>query len=264
MRYFDWIKSLWRTSKDGGNSPEDLYKLMQVARMRLLNEDYDGAQKLLLAVLRDRAHIENPEALDYLLTSLGGTWIFTDRFDEAVDFFSEYIKQYPADSLAYHERANAYWYKGELKKAIADYSHNLERRSGFILSLSSRGQVLAEAGDSARAMADLDEALRLIDSAEKSDAAWAAWCKEIEAFVRNGRALALGSAGEFDLAMEEFGRSLRLSPNNAWAFYNRAIVNERRGWTDVATRDYRQSLSEKNPPLNPLRKKIAEGKTGRT
>jgi hypothetical protein len=54
--------------------------------------------------------VSEPETISYALMSLGSTWLLTERYDDGISFFSEYISRYPEDSAAYCQRACALWY----------------------------------------------------------------------------------------------------------------------------------------------------------
>jgi tetratricopeptide (TPR) repeat protein len=178
-------------------------------------EEYDKARAPLLRAIEFRGSISEPETISYILTSLGSTWLLTERCEDGIAFFSRYVERYSEDSEAYCGRADALWYAGRLQDAIRDYSRALELKPNSILSLSGRGQVLAEAGEHERALEDLDLALRALKTASTPDASWTKWYEQIEAFVHNGRAFALAGLGKGGAAMDEFEVSIRLSPENA-------------------------------------------------
>jgi tetratricopeptide (TPR) repeat protein len=60
--------------------------------------------------------------------------------------------------------------------------------------------------------------------------------------------------------MEEFGASVKLSPENAWVYYNRAQVFDQAADREKAAADYQKALIMKNPLLNPIRKNHAEAR----
>jgi tetratricopeptide (TPR) repeat protein len=195
--------------------------------MRL--EEYDEARASLLQAIMARDSINEPETISYVLLSLASTWLLTEQYEDGIAFFSEYVSRFPEDSAAYCGRAEALWYTGRLQEAIRDYSRALELKPGDILSLSGRGQVLGEAGENGRAVEDLNLALRTLEAVSRPDSSWDKWYEQIEAFVHNGRAFALAGIGESGPAMDEFEMSIRLSPENAWVYHNRAQVYERAG-----------------------------------
>ena len=217
-------------------------------------QQYDQARVVLLKVLEFRDEMKDSATIDYVLTSLGGTWLFTEKYGEGIQFFSDYIDHYLEDAPAYRERASIQWYAGQLDEAIEDYSRALALKRRDILSLSGRGQVLAELGRAANAIDDLDHALEEIRTTPKSDAARIEWYKHLEAFVHNGRGAALAVLGEIASAMDAFERSISMSPENAWVYYNRAHVHDLAQNFGNAQADYQTALTKKRPPLNPIRK----------
>jgi tetratricopeptide (TPR) repeat protein len=213
---------------------------------------------VLLQVLDSRDDIQDAATIEWLLSCLEATWLFTDKNEEAIIFFSEYISRYPNDSTAYWARAASLWYLGQLQEAIRDYSRALELKPTDILSLCGRGQVLAEVGQGKEAMKDLNLALEELKTAPRSGPDFTEWREQAEAFTRNGRAVALATLGESAAAMEEFDASLALSPENAWVYYNRAHVHDLAGNREKARSDYQIALTKTGPPLSPFRKSRAQ------
>jgi tetratricopeptide (TPR) repeat protein len=237
-----------------------VHQLLQEAHDHLRLEEYDKARAPLLQAIGSRDDINEPETIGYILTSLGATWLLTERYEDGIAFFSRYIDRYSEDSEAYSGRAEALWYTGRLQEAIRDYSRALELKPNNIMSLSGRGQVLGEAGEHGRAIEDLDLALRALETVSTPDASWAKWYEQIEAFVHNGRAFALAGLDKNGAAMDEFEVSIKLSPENAWVYHNRGQVCELAGDQEDAIADYQKALSKKNPALTPKRKAHAQAR----
>jgi len=61
--------------------------------------------------------------------------------------------------------------------------------------------------------------------------------------------------------MAEFDRSISLCPDNAWVYFNRAMVYESKGELEKAKSDYTLSLQKNIPKLSVLKRKYAEVKT---
>jgi tetratricopeptide (TPR) repeat protein len=240
------------------DSTSIVYPLIHEAHNHLLSEQYDKARIPLLRAVEFRDRLRDAAAIDYVLASLDATWLFTERYQEAIAFFSDYISRYPYDSAAYGGRAAALWYLGRLQEAVRDYSHALDLKSDDILSLSGRGQVLAELGENGRAIQDLNLALQTVTTVSAPNSSWAEWYQEAEAFIRNGKGFALAGWGDTANAMNEFETSIGLSPENAWVYHNRAKVHDRAGSSESAIADYEKSLAKKGPALSPLRKEHAQ------
>lgn len=239
------------------DSTSIVYQLIHEAHGHLLSEQCEKARAPLLRAIEFRDRIKERAAIDYVLTSLDATWLFTERYEDGITFFSGHISRYPQDAAAFGGRASALWYTGRLDDAVRDYSRALELKSSDIVSLSGRGQVLAELGESDRAMEDLNLALQALTTVSMPDSSWRKWYQDVEAFVRNGKGFALAGLGQTANAMSEFERSIGLSPENAWVYHNRAQVHDRAGSSKSAIADYEKALSHKSPALSPLRREQA-------
>ena len=112
-----------------------------------------------------------------------------------------------------------------------------------------------ERRDFNQAIEDLDAAIGSIDSVPGADAVWKA---EFEAFARNGRAASYAGLGDLGRALEEFGKSIDLCPENAWVYYNRAEAYQNHGDWKSAVEDYKLALAKKRPKLTSLKRARAE------
>jgi tetratricopeptide (TPR) repeat protein len=208
-----------------------------------------------LKALEHRNEIDDPALVNWLLECLAWTWTATEQYQDKMEFFTNYLTQYPNDVIAYTLRAGALWYAGELRQAIDEYSKALELDPRDILAHMGRGQVFAECGEFGKAIDDLDFALETLQHASTSAVASRT---QVEAYCLNGKAFALAGLGDFDRALEEFEQSMSLWPENAWVYFNRAKVYESRGEKTKAIADYKLALTKNTPSLNPLKRKHAE------
>jgi tetratricopeptide (TPR) repeat protein len=260
MKFLRWIGAKLLPRQRKADSRNNVHQLLLEAHAHMRLEEYDKARALLLQAIGSRDSISDPETISYILMSLGATWLLTEQYEHGIAFFSAYLNRYPEDSVAYCGRAEAFWYTGRLQEAIRDYSRALELKSSDISSLSGRGQVLAEVGEYGRAVEDLNLALVTLKSVSLPDSSWDKWYEQIEAFVHNGRGFALAGLGESEPAMSEFEVSIRLSPENAWVYHNRAQVYDRAGSREQASEDYQKALTKKNPALSPNRRAHAQAR----
>jgi tetratricopeptide (TPR) repeat protein len=219
--------------------------------------DYLAARELLLKTLEQRNEIRDVAVLNWLLELLAWTWAETGQYRDKTEFFSKYLRLYPNDVRAYTLRAGSLWYSGELRQAIDDYSTALELDPNEILAHMGRGQVLAECGEYARAIDDLDF---VHESLEQNTSAEPSWKTQVQAYSFNGRAVAHAGLGDFERAMAEFDRSISLCPDNAWVYFNRAMIYENKGQLEKAKSDYELSLQKNMPKLSVLKRKYAEVK----
>jgi tetratricopeptide (TPR) repeat protein len=259
MKFLRWLRA--KLSLRGGKaapSTDHVHQLLHEAHAHLLSEEYDEARSLLLQAIELRYVMNEPETVNYVLMSLETTWMLTEKFEEGISFFSDYLGHYPSNSAAYGGRAGVLWYSGRLEEAMQDFTRSLELKPKGILSLSGRGQVLAEVGRAEEALEDLNLALQELKAIQMSSPSWMTWYAGIEAFVQNGRGFAFAALGQSERAMAEFEQSINLCPENAWVYHNRAQVYDRAGNGEQAISDYEKALAKNGPSLNPIRKKQAE------
>lgn len=230
--------------------------LVHRASLMQQKNDHSGARELLLEALHLQRTLAKVEMEEDILSWLASTWFFEDQFEEQIAFFTAYLVDHPNSSACYRERAPAFWYLGDIENALRDYSRAIDLDSSDMRPLCGRGQVYAEIGKAKEALEDLDRALILFHAARRLDAG-PNWYVQFEAYVRNGRGLALARQGEHSLAMAEFDASLELAPENAWAYYNRASVYDHAGDRLKAAEDYAKSVQKSDPKLNRIRRERA-------
>jgi tetratricopeptide (TPR) repeat protein len=252
-----WLRQLLHWHRRNESVPSAVRSMVDLAYSYIRHGDCPGARELLLKALTRRDEIRDTAAVNRILELLAWTWTVTDQHREKVDFFSQYLSRYPKDVGAHTLRAGALWYAGELEQAVADYSAALELDPNEILARMGRGQVYAESGEYGRALDDLDFVLENLDRYVTEDPSRKA---QLQAFSFNGRAVAHAGIGDFERAMAEFDRSIALWPDNAWVYFNRGTVYEKKGDVEKAVADYTLSLQKNLPKLNVLKNKYAEVK----
>jgi tetratricopeptide (TPR) repeat protein len=237
--------------------PGSVMSLRELAYSSFQRGDYIGARDLLLKALEHRNEIQDPAILNWLLGCLWWTWTLTEQYRDGAEFFASYVTRHPNDAVAYTLRAAHLWYSGELRQAIDDYSKALVLDPKDILAYVGRGQVLAEGGEFTAAIKDLNFVMENVEQAPITDAGWRA---QTQAYSLNGRAVAHAGLGDFERALEEFEQSISLCPDNAWVYFNRAIVYENKGQKAKAVADYKLALQKTIPRLTVLKRRYAETK----
>jgi tetratricopeptide (TPR) repeat protein len=251
VTFFDWLP--------GHKKRKDLARIMfliQSGFAALQGGQYQSARAAFSEALQFRDSLKGTHVLDWLLTALSSAYLMDEKFEEAVIFFSDYLRRYPGDLGAYSARATALWYAENWIPAVSDYSSMLEVNPENIAAIANRGQVLAEVGNFQAALDDLNKALQLIQSLA-NPAGRDIQALNQEAFIRRGRADAMAGLGDTASAMAELEKSLQSCPENAWAWYSRAGVYEKMGDRERATTDYQTSLLKIGPKLTPARRERA-------
>jgi tetratricopeptide (TPR) repeat protein len=79
---------------------------------------------------------------------------------------SAMIQHNPNDVLAYQNRGDAYGLKGEVDRAISDYTRAIELNPNYAPAYTSRGRAYTSKGDYTRAVADVTKASELTPNQE--------------------------------------------------------------------------------------------------
>lgn len=148
----------------------------------------------------------------------------------AIEDYSRLIEHDGAQSLAYHERAMAWYATGAFDRAESDFDQafRIDRSPD---DLNNRCWTRAILGRLAEALADCDEALRLRpDSAQ----------------VLDSRGFVHLAMGELERAIADFDAALRLDRRLAPSFYGRGKAKHAMGDVAGAERDFAAAVA-----LNP-------------
>ena len=127
---------------------------------------------------------------------------------------------------AFNDRGVAYRLKGELDRAIQDYSQAIKLNGKFADAYNNRGVAYDRKGDYDRAISDLDQAVKLKPAAE--------------VYFNRGNAF-LGK-NQYDHAIDDFNQALKLKPGFAAAFDNRC-------WARAVVGILKQALADCNEAL---------------
>jgi tetratricopeptide (TPR) repeat protein len=180
---------------------------------------------------------------DWLWVSHGKSgWIHRRNViprDQAVAYFSERLLRDPRDADAYRARGKALLSLGDTKRALADFNEAL-RRSRSPLLYSDRGLAWTMAGEYDRAIEDFGRALASQDTQPMTEyEVGGVYCM---------RGLAWVAKGELSPAIADLDRAVGLCPEFAFAYNQRgrtwlALGNS----TMKAVSDFNQALR-----LNPI------------
>ena len=152
-------------------------------------------------------------------------------FDGAIRAFTRAIdsKKLPAWRLptAYGARGSAWRGKGDSARSLADLDEAIRLDPKLHPAYHSRALVRLDAREHDRALADVDQAVRL---------------KPEEGAYHNTRGIILYGKRDWDGAISAYTESLRLRPNNVATHFNRGLAWQMKGDRAQAIADYRESL----------------------
>jgi lipoprotein NlpI len=134
-------------------------------------------------------------------------------------------------AIAYYNRGNAYYAKGDNDRAIADYTESIWLDPKSALVFNNRGKAYLGKGNFDRAIADYTEAIRLDP-------------RPVNPFNNRGKAY-LGK-GDYGRAIADYTEVIRLDPKNADSYRLRGIAFLYSGAVAKALSDVSQA-SEVDP-----------------
>jgi len=165
--------------------------------------------------------------------------------DAAIQGCSKVIQRGAAESarnrvIAYTNRGVAYYHKGDLDSALADYNEAIRLDPNYERAYDDRGNVYRRKGDLDRALADYNEAIHL-------DPKYAA--------AYDNRGSLYFERGDLERALVDVNQAIRLNPTFAFAYSNRAEVRARKGDFDgvIADCDVSQRLDPKRASCHAYR-----------
>jgi tetratricopeptide (TPR) repeat protein len=113
------------------------------------------------------------------------------------------------DALFYNRRGNAYMYRHDYDRAIADFNQAIRLDPEYAKAYNGRGATYFRKGDYDRAMSDYDRAIRLDP-------------KYAVTYVNRG--YVHEKKRDYRRAIADYDQALKLDPNNAFARVNRERV----------------------------------------
>ncbi len=152
------------------------------------------------------------KAMDAL--NRGISYMHGERFDEAIDAFTEAIGLDSELLTAYHNRGVAYAQTQEFDKAIVEFTDMIRRGMDDAEVFYSRGLAYHELGDCDKAVGDYTETIR------RNPDCWIAHAK-LGSFILRGK---ITSREQLELALHHFEEALKLNPTDAKIFHNMGLT----------------------------------------
>jgi tetratricopeptide (TPR) repeat protein len=142
-------------------------------------------------------------------------------------------------TIAFINRGNAYFAKGDFDRAIEDYSHAIRLSPQLNAAFNNRGNAYVAKHDYDRAIHDFNEALR-IKPGYLSGTSLPEPFDYANVFANRG--LVYFRLNEYDRAIKDFDEAIRLKPDDAESFFNRGIAYNTKGDYDSAIADFNKAL----------------------
>jgi tetratricopeptide (TPR) repeat protein len=130
-------------------------------------------------------------------------------FDQAVEYYTDYLRDNPGSNWAYECRGCVWREKGEFDNALKDFDEAIRLDPLSASSRGNRGNAWREKGDLDKALTDYTEAIRLDPEAPGS---------------YNNRGNIWFLRGDFDRALKDYAEVLRIAPQSVALFNNVAFI----------------------------------------
>lgn len=147
--------------------------------------------------------------LDARLQTHNSKSVSGDRFAGSETGASEIFVSDPFTAAAYHSRAIAHAYLGELDEAVDDYQHALRIKPKWAEAYLNLGLAMLERKDYAGAIVDFTRAIQL---------------KSTLVSAHHARGTAFMKQGRMEPAVVDFTNALKLDPGMAEAYANRGLA----------------------------------------
>ncbi|MEO0129517.1 MAG: tetratricopeptide repeat protein [candidate division WOR-3 bacterium] len=128
---------------------------------------------------------------------------------DSITLWSDVLKKYPQNGIAYNNRGNAYKFIGEYEKAIEDFNKAIEYSPELELPYFNRGSVYERLGQYEKAIADFTAALNIQPNF-------------IMGYVDRGAIYV--KTGEYEKAYNDLSKALQLNPQSAESYYNLGVL----------------------------------------
>jgi tetratricopeptide (TPR) repeat protein len=183
-------------------------------------------------------------AFMFLTVRQVGVWKNGDTlWSHVMKYEFDKAKNKPTSALPYWNRGQYLRKKGEVARALADYTtavtvdsdnpelYNSRGKTYFDLAASGRREDPKTAENLQKALSDYNKSIELSEKKPKTQS---------EALINRGAAK--GMAGQFEAALEDLNKGVALDPTNKNGYFNRSIVYYNLNNYDQAINDYSEYL----------------------
>ncbi len=196
---------------------------------------------------------ERPQTRANAYVGRGLAWRDKGNLDRAIADFTVAISLNPKDALAYNDRGLAWNDKGNHERAIADFSDTIRLAPEFANAYYGRAQIYMAEQDPDSAIADLNAAIRLAP-----DQPYVYYLRGAAWYDRYMRASDSIEPKDLTRAIADFTKAIHYGPYFAGAYYARGLARSTNGEHDRAVEDFAQAvrLEPNNPQMAAALKRL--------
>jgi protein O-mannosyl-transferase len=145
----------------------------------------------------------------YVMLLCAATWNRTRVWRNTETLFTDVIKKYPKEVIAYNNLGLYYRDEKQVDRAIRTFSTAIEMEPAAYTMYNNRAEALYSKGEVAKAMEDISMALKINPDYSKA---------------LTNRGAIRASGGQFDLALRDLDKSLAIDGKDQKALSNRALI----------------------------------------
>ena len=224
--------------------------------------DADKARELL------RTDLYSPKFASIAYQVKGVVYQNRGDYQQAIKFFTDSINLDPSDPKGWNHRGNAHRMLDQFEPAIKDYSKAIELDPTNAIFIVNKAATNIRRKEAAAALPDLEQALKLDKTnhlafytrgnakveLKKYDEALDDYDQAIALKNKSeylyGRARLFSLTNRHDFAIQDNTAAIKLDPNNAIAYGNRALSYVKLGKDLLAIEDIRKAVSLKPDSLS--------------
>ena len=216
------------------SAPQRKYDAAYLACGELINNQSNGDFRTAVDLLGEAAKGEFQAAA---VTQIARDFFFLNDANDALTFATEAIKLNPNNAVAYNVRGLAYTSKSDNDKALADLNEAV-RILPNARHLRSRGFILARKNNYADALRDYDKAVSL---------------EPFDSSFPYQKATAYYGLNNFDQVIADTSKALELNPNYEDSLFLRGYAYERVGKLVEASADFDRLIDNAPTEKNYIR-----------
>ena len=166
------------------------------------------------------------------LPYFGRGWVYNKQknYAAAIKEYDKVIELNPKYAIAWNNRGAAKSWLNRMREAIADYDKAIELKPNYAKAYENRGKAYGALGEDKKSEADLQRAAKITNSNTGAD-------KIIL------EALSLEKRGYYNAALELLNQAAELYPDNQFVFVNRGnVYNDYFRDYEAAINDYNKTL----------------------
>lgn len=157
--------------------------------------------------------------------SRANPYLFSEEFEQAVDFASEQLVKNPKDVVAHLTRSTAYIQLGNLEAARTDCEAAIALDSKSVYALNNRAVIYLQQGDLSSALNDMQQAISL---------------QPDNSVLLYTRGAVYARMGNDEAALKDFNEAIEVEPEQAATYIGRGNLSFKQGDLAAALADYQK------------------------